>query len=371
MLHAAKARDAENGQAPDDEDDGLCLLCAGKPRTIRYVPCGHCVTCKSCTVRHVLAQLKNGELRPRCSHGCGAEILHLIQLTWEQESIGRTPRIYQPVDEGEHTCRSLADFLTQAAAEADADSDCLAANEAAQQLKQTATARLQLFFFDAIEMDDYEECARLLAQGASVNAPDEQELTPLHVCAQLGHLALAEWLVSEGASLEAEANGQVALHYACVHGHLEFAQWLVREGADPDCRSDSGAVPLHGACQEGYISVVEWLLKCGAAVSAMDDEGAQPLHAACQEGHCDVARLLLANGADIRAVDGDGRAPLHAACVNGHLEVAEWLVSEGAAVEVTDRIGKRPIDFARANNHHAVVELLERTKSAADVPVPE
>ena len=346
-----------------EEDELSCLLCVACPRAVRAVPCGHCVACECCSVRHVLSQLKHGELRPRCSHGCGAEIQEILVV-----QIGSTPPlvpVYEATSLGRPGALSLRTFLQRLAAEEKQtharEGAKIAAAEALALLDAAAGARLQLRFFDAVETGDLTECRNLHAEGASIHACDDQHLSPIHICAQLGHVEVAMWLKSEGAAIDAGANGQVALHFACVHGELPFAKWLVSEGADVNARADNGAMPLHGACQEGHIEVIEWLLEAhqGAILDAADEDGAQPLHAACQEGHLAVVELLCARGANVRATDDDGRGPLHACCVNGHLDVAQRLVELGANADACDRLGKRPADFAAANGHTEVVEWLE------------
>lgn len=270
----------------DDEDDGLCVLCYAQPRVLRYRPCGHCVACERCAIRHVLAQLQAGELRPRCSHGCGAEIVDVLRVERAD------PPIFER-DEGNASCQpgahSLEAFLERAAQKVLRCSVAQDASQAWLRLREAAGARRQLAFFEAVEAGDLDGCVALRRAGASVSAADRQQLQPLHICAQLGLVELARWLVSEGAAVGAVANGQVALHFACVHGELVFAQWLAEEGADVHCRADNGAAPLHGACQEGHLEVARWLLDAGAAVDPPDEDGSVPLHAACQEGHAEAA----------------------------------------------------------------------------------
>ena len=207
-------------QAADD-DDGLCLLCCALPRNVRYLPCGHAVSCETCAVRHVLSQLKQGKLHPHCSNGCGAKIEQVERL--------KNSRVPIPIyTAGKvNSGHSLVVFLENMVAE---NGDDASASAALEMWTDLADSRLQAAFFDAVDAGDLAQCRALRAEGASIHAEDEQQLMPLHICSQLGHIDIAQWLLSEGASIDAGANGQVAMHFACVHGELEMANWLLANG---------------------------------------------------------------------------------------------------------------------------------------------
>lgn len=281
-------------------------------------------------------------------------------MCFRREHNHAPPQIYKAESNELRTDQELDEFLKMVALTADDESCREAAVEALALWVQASDARLQHAFFEAVEAGDLALCQSLRSQGASIYAEDAQQLMPLHICAQLGHITLATWLLAEGAELDAGANGQVAMHFACVHGELDFAMFLRSHGGDVSCTSeDTGAQPLHGSCQEGHLSCVAWLISEGAAVDARDDEGALPLHAAAQEGHLEVAKRLRALGAPVDVADIHGRTAMHSACVNGHLCVAQWLRSEGAAVDIEDASGRRPGDYANANGHTHVNDWLK------------
>ena len=137
--------------ATHDEDDGLCVLCYAQARVLRYRPCGHCVACERCAIRHVLAQLQAGELRPRCSHGCGAEIVDVLRVERAD------PPIFER-DEGNASCQpgahSLEAFLERAAQKVLRCSVAQDASQAWLRLREAAGARRQLAFFEAVEAGD-------------------------------------------------------------------------------------------------------------------------------------------------------------------------------------------------------------------------
>lgn len=125
---------------------------------------------------------------------------------------------------------------------------------------------------------------------------EEDEETPLHVAARLGHVELADLLLRRGADPDArDAEGWTPLLAACdtrctpptapeaTAAHcLQLCRLLLSAGADPDAADQDRRRPLHLACLRGYGAIVELLLSCGVSVNAMDYGGHTALHCALQ-----------------------------------------------------------------------------------------
>jgi endonuclease YncB( thermonuclease family) len=112
----------------------------------------------------------------------------------------------------------------------------------------------------SVERGDLEQAAALLAGGADVNAPDAEELTPLHYAAFAGNAALVRLL---------------------LHHH-----------ANPGARDAFGFTPLHAAAREGHLEAARALVAAGAEPSAMDREGLTPRDVADCMNHPEVAAYL-------------------------------------------------------------------------------
>ncbi len=62
---------------------------------------------------------------------------------------------------------------------------------------------------------------------SSISCANKAGLTPLHCACQSGNMELVEWLVTNGAGLEAVCQkGKTPLHYACARGHLNIVKLL-------------------------------------------------------------------------------------------------------------------------------------------------
>ena len=201
----------------------------------------------------------------------------------------------------------------------------------------------------------------LLDKGAEVNRGDTEFKTPLAYAKEAGHSAVADLLLARGATMEdheskaffavlrgdraqmeamrAEGvnvtalapHGYPLLCIAAQGGHVDMAEFLMAQGADVNASHPQlGSTPLHAAAEEGKADMAKFLLSKGAKTNATDVTGATPLHKAAGSGHADVAQVLIAGGADVKAIDRNGRTPLAVALEGKKDDVADLLRKGGA-----------------------------------------
>jgi hypothetical protein len=168
--------------------------------------------------------------------------------------------------------------------------------------------------------------ARLLGQGADVDAKNNQGDTPLMLATKSGKIDTAKLLIEKGANLEAKNNvGETALIAACTAGHADIAQLLVEKGAATDARDDGGATPLMYAGLGGNAAIVDLLLAKGANINAADDKGETPLMYAASAGSADAVNLMLRKNANPAAKDHKGQTALGYATQWNRPEVVQLL----------------------------------------------
>jgi ankyrin repeat protein len=184
-----------------------------------------------------------------------------------------------------------------------------------------------------------------------INATEQGGQRPLHLAASRGQLRVAEYLIANGADLNAASlyngapTGPTPLRAAAAAGHKKMVELLLSKGANTQGNGNSTA--LHDAAGKGYKSIVEVLLASNADVNAQDRLGATPLVYAVKNNHLAVARLLLANKAKTEFTaasyqasptgglrDFSGQYPLHIAVRARHEEMIELLLQNGAGPNV-------------------------------------
>uniref|UniRef100_A0A667XE13 Ankyrin 1 n=1 Tax=Myripristis murdjan TaxID=586833 RepID=A0A667XE13_9TELE len=233
----------------------------------------------------------------------------------------------------------------------------------------------------------------LLKHSASLEAVTESGLTPLHVASFMGHLNIVKNLLQRGASPNASnvarslliraacfscgkhdltsfspfvQDDQTPLHCAARMGHKELVKLLLEHKANPDSATTAGHTPLHIAAREGHVHTIRILLDGAAQQTKMTKKGFTPLHVASKYGKVDVAELLLERGANPNAAGKNGLTPLHVAVHHNNLDVVKLLVSKGGSAHSTARNGYTPLHIAAKQNQMEVASCLLQNGASAN-----
>jgi ankyrin repeat protein len=163
---------------------------------------------------------------------------------------------------------------------------------------------------------DVDMVASLLSEGADPNAGGYLHMTPLAALAFSGRLKddkpalqIADLLLANGAGIDAtDDNGVTALYWATESKKTNLVRFLLEKGASPDVRMGRGSLkgrtPLHEAASRGQLEIVEALVEFKAPLDAVDGEGSTPLALAEGNEHTEVANLLR------RALQASGQSVL-------------------------------------------------------------
>ena len=183
-------------------------------------------------------------------------------------------------------------------------------------------------------------------------------ITPLHIAAATGDIAIVELLIRKRADIEAVLtwpNTQrllefTPLHVAIIYHHPAVAHCLVSKGANIHTKTRIGDTALHVACKCHNFESSELLIQYGADLSTKNFFGSGLMHDLIRAGNKyrsqELLSLLLTKGAPIHAVDYRGKTALFYAVAIGELTLIETLLSNGAEANVSDRFGKSLMHYA-------------------------
>jgi ankyrin repeat protein len=170
-----------------------------------------------------------------------------------------------------------------------------------------------------------------LAQGAGINAADENKQTPLIRASMGGHLDVVGLLLGKGADVNARDIGNAtALHWALEGKHIAVARLLVEKGADVKAMDAHGATVLALAATARALDVVGTMLDQGTDVEGRNAQGEPALYLAVRNGDLAMAKLLLARRANPNHGDTWVGSPLSQAVESKNLKMVNLLLASGA-----------------------------------------
>ena len=199
------------------------------------------------------------------------------------------------------------------------------------------------------------------ACAANAQAPREAALI---AAAGAGDSALVARLLREGADIDArDVDGATALLAATRSNRVAAARLLIRAGADVNAADKlmDSAYLLAGA--RGHTEILKLTLGAGADLTSTNRFGGTALTPACHYGHVDTVRVLLATRVDIDQVNPLGWTCLLEAVILGdggprHVQIVRMVVAAGARIDLADRQGVTPLAHARRRGKAQIVEIL-------------
>lgn len=188
---------------------------------------------------------------------------------------------------------------------------------------------------EAAAKGKYEIVKLLLKHGADPSKKNRDGATPLDLVRE-GDQDVADLLRGNSALLDAAKKGNLArvqrlvtgdnincrdaqgrnstpLHLAAGYNNFEVAEYLLENGADVNAQDKGGLIPLHNASSYGHLDIAALLIKHHTVVNATDKWGFAPLHEAAQKGRTQLCALLLAHGADAFLKNQENQTPIELA----------------------------------------------------------
>ena len=186
-----------------------------------------------------------------------------------------------------------------------------------------------------------------------------------NACAD-GNLNQVKALLSSGVDIEQTYQSYTALSVASQTGQYSVVDYLISQGANVEAKNNAGGSPLHVCCHNGHHNVAELLISKGADLESRTTvNGRTPLHVASIDGHFDVMSLLISHGADVELVmNYGGYTPISVAVIGNQPRAVDLLIAKGCNFNTpTSRPPSTqlvtPLQLAEARGFTEIVEILK------------
>jgi ankyrin repeat protein len=230
----------------------------------------------------------------------------------------------------------------------------------------------------------------LLANGADIDLPDPDGVSPLHVAIMNANWDLARQLIEAGADIDQwDIYGEAPLYtaiglYTRINGGrssidplnetegLDIVEMLLDRGADPNMQLffkpaggrgstiTRGSTPLIRAANSGDQAMVELLLEHGADPTIYMADRQTPIHAvlagrSSEQQALELIRIFYTAGTDIDVValvnhreEVRGGTALHYAVRKRYKDVIRELASYGIDLDAVDQDGLTALDYTKS-----------------------
>lgn len=157
--------------------------------------------------------------------------------------------------------------------------------------------------------------------GVSVDTPDAEHMTALHLAVQRGLVEVITLLLEAGARVNNKMNDKVQIEafwclFLLYHSSQQMSQYW----------KSSTSVLWNDA--ESDFSV------------HFSSPQSSPLHIAASRGYSDIVRVLLERGAKVDSLDGSDRTALFLAVSRANYKVVQLLLQRSAKVNIEEIHGK-------------------------------
>ena len=221
-----------------------------------------------------------------------------------------------------------------------------------------------------------------------MNAPDEDDNTPLHHACMQADVEVVKLLLEAGAQpslYHKDGPGDIPIDLAILFGRFDTVKLLLSyHEKDKNRALENLGEAFRTVAREQNLEIVQLFLNvCGADIvhARASADGRTALHLSCEESdNPEVTEFLLESGAKVNAVGTDGETPLFWSITGGRLECTKVLLAAGATVNHRRGGGRTLLDWALALVDYdgstkaaraKIVEVLEAAGALTAAQLPD
>ena len=222
--------------------------------------------------------------------------------------------------------------------------------------------QLQNKFVDALDREDIKSMQQCIDQGADTQTCNERGDTLLHVAVEYNKIKAAPLLLKYIDINTTNAFGATPLHRAVFNCNFNMVEFLVNNGANIEAKTRAQETPLYVALNwnGSYIRIPKFLAEHGANIHAKNIKGRTPLHIVVSGGWLHQAHVLLSSQSFIDLKDPNIQLLLDKSLLDDRLDIINIILDRAdcADIDTKNKIGETLLCRAIRYNYPDLIRLL-------------
>jgi len=212
---------------------------------------------------------------------------------------------------------------------------------------------------------------KFVKEGIDINLKDDNGRTPLHHASYYAKLDVVQYLLSNGANIQAIDNEGISpLHLVADCWHfsenqlrettcINMTKLLLSHKAKTNYRSKFSWLPLHVAIFRGNTKLIPLLAK-GVNIKLRTDRNMTLLHLAVAGNNLLTVKKVCNLKVDQNARDNEGWTALHMAARKNYINIAKVLVACNVKKSIKNKEGLTAVELALSKGKEGFAAVISK-----------